>query len=66
MRKSQLFTLCGELSSRAMSVGAENILTITREMCALSGSDYATRGFELFDSLEVEYVLLFQELRELR
>lgn len=64
--RARLFTLCGELSSRAMSVGAENIITITRKLCELPANAYLSQGFALVQELESEYKLLFTELSTLR
>ena len=45
-----------------MSVGAENIIALTRRFCELPTSDYTISGFKLIEELESEYKLLFNEL----
>ena len=49
-----------------MSVGAENIITITRKLCELPANAYLSQGFALVQELESEYKLLFTELSTLR
>lgn len=64
--RTALFSICGELSSRAMSVSAENILKHTRALCELPVSMYALRGAQLVEQLEEEYKQLFTELMSVR
>lgn len=61
-----LFRVCGELSSRASAIGAERMLMLSRELCALHRSLYLTDGARLIEEIEEEYKNLFIELNALR
>lgn len=64
--RKRVFALCGEISSHAMSVGAENIIALTRRFCELPVLEYKTRGLRLIEELESEYKLLFNELSRVK
>ena len=60
--RKAVFSLCGEISSYSMSVGADNIIALTRRFCELAPTDYTSKGYKLIEELESEYKLLFNEL----
>lgn len=64
--RKRVFALCGEISSHAMSVGAENIIGLTRRFCELPVLEYRSSGLKLVEELESEYKLLFNELSRVK
>ena len=64
--RKAVFSLCGEISSYSMSVGADNIIALTRRFCELAPTDYTSKGYKLIEELESEYKLLFNELSRVK
>ena len=57
--RPQLFSLCGEISSRALVLREAHLTEITRALCELDMSDYQTRGVELCEQLGEECKRVF-------